>query len=61
VYEKKDKHAKWIVFPISKPKININEFISKNRVAHSTAKKLLLAIVDHEENIIFYEVNWLKI
>jgi tRNA-intron endonuclease, archaea type len=61
VYNKSDKHAKWIVFPVkSKEKISTKELISKSRVTHSTGKKLLLGIVDSEEDITFYEVDWIK-
>jgi tRNA-intron endonuclease, archaea type len=61
VYKKQEKHARWIVFPISSnEKIQPKELISKSRISHSTGKKLLLAIVDNEEDITFYEVDWLK-
>lgn len=55
-------HAKWIVYPARESeKIHWKDFIAKNRIAHATAKKLLIAIVDSEEDIIYYEVNWMKI
>jgi tRNA-intron endonuclease, archaea type len=61
VYKKHDKHARWIVFPVSSnEKIQPKELISKSRVTHSTGKKLLLAIVDSEEDITFYEIDWVK-
>lgn len=61
VYKKKEKHARWIVFPInSNDKISPKELISKSRISHSTGKKLLLAIVDNEEDITFYEIDWIK-
>ena len=65
VYEKgskpKEKHAKWIVFiDHESKKLTWQEFSAKNRVAHSTNKKLLLAIVDEEGDITYYEVRWLK-
>jgi tRNA-intron endonuclease, archaea type len=57
-----NSHAKYLVYPIKQSeKSNWNEFISKNRIAHSTAKKLLLAIVDSEDNVLFYEIDWMKI
>lgn len=66
VYEKglnsKNKHAKWICFPTeSKNKNSWQDFASKNRVANSTKKKLLIAIVDEENSISYYESNWLKL
>lgn len=66
VYEKgkgpgKD-HSKWIVFTESEKNYNSwTDFTAKNRVAHSTNKKLLLAIVDDENNVSYFEVNWVKI
>jgi len=55
------KHAKWIVFVDHESnKLTWHEFSAKNRVAHSTKKNLLLAIVDEENKITYYEVRWLK-
>jgi len=57
----KGKHAKWIVFTEQESaKFSWHEFSAKNRVAHSTNKKLLLAIVDEESDITYYEVNWIR-
>lgn len=56
------KHAKWIVFTDSESKkIAWNDFSAKNRVAHSTKKNLLLAIVDEENSITYYEVRWVRV
>ena len=65
VYEKSakldKKHAKWIVFTDNESgKITWHEFSSKNRVAHSTKKNLLIAIVDEEKGITYYEIKWVK-
>ena len=55
------KHAKWIVFADHESKrLTWPEFSAKNRVAHSTKKNLLLAIVDEEGDITYYEVKWVK-
>jgi len=65
VYEKKadikKTHSKWLVFTESESKkFNWHEFASKNRVAHSTKKNLLVAIVDEEGSILYYETSWIK-
>jgi len=65
VYEKGaspgERHAKWIVFcEHESNRLTWHEFSAKNRVAHSTKKNLLLAIVDEEGDISYYEVRWLK-
>ena len=55
------KHAKWIVFvDYETNKISWHEFSAKNRVAHSTKKNLLLAIVDEESDVTYYEVSWIR-
>lgn len=65
VYEKGrrpgNEHAKWVVFCEHESKTQKwNEFAAKNRVAHSTKKKLLLAILDEEGDVSYYEVGWVK-
>lgn len=63
VYEKGSKpgkaHAKYLLYIIKgSKKLNIPDFAAKARISHSTNKTLLLAIVDSEEDISYYEVNW---
>ena len=61
VYEKNLKHAKYLLYITKQSqKLDLKEFISMNRIAHSTAKNLLMAVVDPEESIIFYEATWKK-
>jgi tRNA-intron endonuclease, archaea type len=65
VYEKGTSpgksHAKWIVFVDRETnRISWHEFSAKNRVAHSTKKNLLLAIVDEERDVLYYEIKWIK-
>ncbi len=55
-------HAKWILFCVSEhDKLSMQEFSSKNRVAHSTNKSLLIAVVDDENDVSYYESRWLKL
>lgn len=66
VYEKGKRpgkaHAKWIVFTDSEEnKTTWHDFAAKNRVAHSTNKKMLLGIVDEEGQPLYYEINWMKV
>lgn len=54
-----EDHAKWIVFPVHESEtMTWHDFSAKNRVAHSTKKRLLIGIVDDEEDVTYYEVNW---
>ena len=56
-----DDHAKWVVFCVHESdKQTWHDFSAKNRVAHSTKKKLLIAVVDDESDISYWEVGWQK-
>lgn len=62
VYQKghlTDDHSLWLVHPTHESeKLSIQSFSAKNRVAHTTRKKLLFAIVDDSEGITYLEVSW---
>lgn len=54
-----EDHAKWVLFPIHESQtLTWHDFAAKNRVAHSTKKRLLIAIVDEESDVTYYEVTW---
>ena len=54
-------HARWILFPIHEStSLTWHDFASKNRVAHSTKKRLLIGIVDDEGDVTYYEIKWVR-
>lgn len=56
-----DDHAKWIVYPVHETEsFSWHEFAAKNRVAHSTRKSLLIAIVDEEGDVTYYNCLWTR-
>lgn len=56
-----EDHAKWVVFPVTEGEtLTWHDFSAKNRVAHSTKKKLLMGIVDDETDVTYYEVSWVR-
>jgi len=56
-----EDHAKWIVYPVLEGQtITWHDFSAKNRVAHSTKKKLLIGVVDEEKDITYYEIRWVR-
>jgi tRNA-intron endonuclease len=61
VYEQyKLSHAKYICL-VTNTNIDLKNLIASTRITHSTGKKLLLAVVDKEEDVLFYEIDWKKI
>lgn len=56
-----EDHAKWIVYPVHEGStLTWHEFSAKNRVAHSTKKRLLIGIVDDENDVTYYEIRWTR-
>ena len=56
-----EDHAKWIVYPVHESSVlTWYDFAAKNRVAHSTKKRLLIGIVDDEDDVTYYEIRWVK-
>jgi len=56
-----EDHAKWIIYPVHEGgSITWYEFSAKNRVAHSTKKRLMIAAVDDEGDVTYWEVKWVR-
>ena len=56
-----EDHAKWIMYPVKETDgLTWYEFSAKNRVAHSTRKSLLIAVVDEENDVTYYNVTWTR-
>lgn len=56
-----EDHARWIVYPVSEGgTLTWYDFSAKNRVAHSTKKRLLMGIVDSENEVTYYEIRWMR-
>ncbi len=56
-----EDHARWIVLPVKETDyLKWYDFCAQARVAHSTRKKLLIAVVDAENDVSYYETQWIK-
>ena len=56
-----EDHAKWIMYPVKETdSLTWFEFSAKNRVAHSTRKRLLVACIDEENDTTYWEINWTR-
>ncbi len=54
-------HARWIVYPVHEgEQLTWYDFAAKNRVAHSTKKRLMMGIVDDEGSVTYYEIKWTR-
>lgn len=65
VYEKGTRpgkaHAPWLLFPVKENEtLAWYDFAAKNRVATSTHKKVLLAIVDDAGDVTYYQIGWMR-
>ncbi len=56
-----EDHARWVVYPVHEgEQITWYDFSAKNRVAHSTKKRLLIGVVDDEGDVTYYEIRWVR-
>jgi tRNA-intron endonuclease len=56
-----DGHSDYLVKVYEEDqKINVNNFSSYVRVAHGVNKKMLIAVVDGENDITYYNVEWTR-
>ncbi|MBS3095135.1 tRNA-intron lyase [Candidatus Woesearchaeota archaeon] len=56
-----EDHARWILYPVHETEMfSWYEFSAKNRVAHSTKKHLLIACVDGEGDVTYWELSWIR-
>ena len=56
-----EDHARWIIYPVNEGStLTWHDFSAKNRVAHSTKKRLLMGIVDAENDVTYYEIKWVR-
>jgi len=63
VYEKGSSlHAKWLVDAVKESgKTSYKDLAGKSRVAHSTKKQVLMAVVDSEDSVTYFELGWKRI
>ncbi len=56
-----EDHARWVVYPVHEGStLTWYEFAAKNRVAHSTKKRLMIGVVDDESDVTYWEVKWTR-
>lgn len=63
IYDKGTKssndHSLWLVDIFKENKsLSFREILGKNRVAHSTNKKMIFAIFDEDKSITYLENSW---
>lgn len=54
-------HARWIIYPVHEgERYTWFDFAAKNRVAHSTKKRLMMGVVDDENDVTYWEIRWVR-
>ncbi|MDP8012535.1 MAG: tRNA-intron lyase [Nanoarchaeota archaeon] len=55
-------HARWIVYVMREhDSLDARLLAAINRIAHSVKKSLLIAVVDDENSVTYYESNWMRL
>ncbi|KPU63774.1 ribonuclease BN [Thermococcus sp. EP1] len=62
VYRKgMEEHADWLIWVVSESqKMYPNDLIARVRVAHGVRKKMVLAVVDEDNDVVYYQVERVK-
>ena len=56
-----EDHAKWLVYPVHEAeRFTWHDLSAKNRIAHTTKKRLLLGVVDDEGDVTYFELRWVR-
>jgi len=56
-----EDHARWILYPVNETdELTWYDFAAKNRVAHSTKKRLMIGVTDEEGDVTYYEIRWMR-
>ncbi|MBN1785615.1 MAG: tRNA-intron lyase [Candidatus Methanofastidiosa archaeon] len=57
-----EEHAEYLVHSyVEHGSMEVDEIIKQARLAHSVKKKLVIALVDQENDITYLSLNWVKI
>ncbi len=62
VYRKgMEEHADWLVWVVSEnQKLFPNDITSRVRVAHGVRKKMIMAVVDEDNDVVYYQIERVK-
>lgn len=57
-----EEHARWLLSILKEnDNISIRNLAAKSRIAHSTRKSMLFAVVDDEGSVSYYDINWTRL
>ncbi len=59
---KTDEHSKWLVWVVPEnTKISPSDITARVRVAHGVKKAMVMAVVDEDGDVTYYEVKWVRL
>jgi len=59
---KTEEHSQWLVWVVPEnTKISPNDITARVRVAHGVKKTMVMAMVDDDGDVTYYEVRWLRL
>lgn len=55
-------HSRWVCYVVREhDRHSWHDFSCKNRIAHSTKKRLLMAVVDDDDSVSYWESKWVRL
>ncbi|ASJ10482.1 tRNA-intron lyase [Thermococcus sp. P6] len=56
-----EEHSQWLVWVVPEnARISPNDITARVRVAHGVRKNMVMAVVDEDNDVVYYQVNWVK-
>ena len=56
-----DEHSQWLVWVVPENlHFSPNDITARVRVAHGVRKNMIMAVVDEDNDVVYYEIEWVK-
>ena len=56
-----DEHSQWLVWVVPENmRFSPNDITARVRVAHGVRKNMIMAVVDEDNDVVYYKIEWVK-
>jgi len=56
-----DEHSQWLVWVVPENlRFSPNDITARVRVAHGVRKNMVMAVVDEDNDVVYYKIEWVK-
>ncbi|NJD98403.1 tRNA-intron lyase [Thermococcus sp. LS1] len=56
-----DEHSQWLIWVVPENlRFSPNDITARVRVAHGVRKNMVMAVVDEDNDVVYYKIEWVK-